>query len=154
MLKRYSEDQYGPISSDYLSAGYKEDDFELTSIMLEEKRVLGAVKVHRFFAPMDGKFHLSSAMGTIWIQQLAVIYAFHDSGVKVKDREVYLRDFSMKCRSRIVDLQNILLELEVKSKAERGGRIFYRADYDIDVGSFVGRICWFMDAQPVASRNL
>ena len=150
MLKRFEEAEYGPISSDYLRAGYKEDDFELTSILVEEKRVVGAVKVNRFFPPMDGEFHLSSAMGTIWIQQLAVIYAFHDSGVAVKDREVYLRDFSMKCRSRIVNLQNILLELEVTSKAVRGGRIFYRADYDIDVGSFVGRIGWFMDDKPLA----
>lgn len=150
MLDGFAEDGYGPISSDYLRAGYKEDDFELTGIVVEEKRVIGAARVNSFFPPTDGEFHLSSAMGTIWIQQLAVIYAFHDIGVKVKDREVYLREFSMKCRSRIVNLESIPLELAVTSRAERGGRIFYRADYDIDAGSFVGRICWFMDAQPHA----
>ena len=150
MLNGFAENGYGPISSDYLRAGYKEDDFELTSIVVEEKRVIGTVRVNRFFSPMDGEFHLSSAMGTIWIQQFAVIYAFHDSGVTVKDREVYLREFSMKCRSRIVNLENIPLELAVTSRGERSGRIFYRADYDIDVGGFVGRICWFMDARPQA----
>lgn len=146
---RLEKELYGRISSDYLRTGYKEDDFELTSVLLEEGRILGSVKVKRFFPPMDGEFHLSGAMATIWIQQLAVVYAFRDIGAVEKDREVYLRDFTMKCRSRIVNLQDILLELVVTSVTQRGGRIFFRGDYDIDVGSFVGKMTWFMDDQPL-----
>ena len=137
--------EYTPISSKYLRSGYKEDEFEMNRVLLDGKRILGTVNVKKFFPPIDQEFHLSGAMATIWIHQLAVIYAFHDIEAAKQDREVYLRDFSMKCSARIVSLQDILLELVVSSKFVRNGRIFYRGDYDIDVGSFVGSMTWFMD---------
>ena len=152
MREQLSADAYTPISSDYLGTGYKDDDFEMVTVLLEEQRIIGTVKVNRFFPSMNGDFHLSSAMGAIWIQQLGVIYTMRDIGATVKDREVWLRKFSMQCRSRIVSLDSILLELAITSKAERGGRIFYRGDYDIDVGSFVGSMSWYMENQPEAEE--
>ena len=62
-----SASDYTPIKSDYLSAGYKHDDFEMVNVLLEEQRIIGTVKVNRFFPSMNGDFHLSSAMGAVWI---------------------------------------------------------------------------------------
>ena len=101
------------------------------------------------FCSYLGADRLSSALATVWIQQLAVVWAFLAIKAERKDREVYLRDFSMKCRSRIVNLLDIPLELTVTSMTERNGRHFFRGDYDIDVGSFVGAISWVMDTQPL-----
>ena len=71
-----------------------------------------------------------------------------DIGASVKDREVWLREFTQQCRSRIVSFDRILLELSITSKTKRGERIFYRGDYDIDVGSFVGSMSWFIEDYP------
>ena len=148
MREQLSANDFTPISSDYLATGYKDDDFEMVNVLLEEQRIIGAVKVNRFFPSMNGDFHLSSAMGAIWIQQLGVIYTMRDIGASVKDREVWLREFALRCRGRIVSLDSILLELEITSKIKRGGRIFYRGNYDIDVGSFVGSMSWFLEVHP------
>ena len=147
-FRRVSEDEYGPRSSSYLKEGYKDDDFELTNVMVGEGIAIGSVKMNKFFPPMDGEFHLSAAMAMIWMSQLGTIYTFCDADVPKKDREIYLRDFSMKCRQRIVELNEILLEVEITSKAERGGRIHYRSKFDIDVGSFIGEMSWYMSDQP------
>ena len=146
--RRLTVDDYGPRSSVYLREGYKEDDFELTNVMIAEATAFGSVKVNKFFPPMDGEFHLSAAMAMLWISQLATIYSFYDNGLPTKDREIYLRAFSMKCRKRIVELNDILLEIEVTSRAERSGTIHYRANFDIDVGSFIGKMSWFMQDKP------
>ena len=78
-LKRVTEDGYGPRSSAYLGGGYKEDDFELTNVLIGEKRVLGSVRVGSFFPPSDGEFHLSAPMAMIWICQLGTIYTCYDN---------------------------------------------------------------------------
>ena len=146
--RKISEDDYGPRSSVYLREGYKEDDFELTNVMIGEAATFGSVRVKEFFPPMDGEFHLSAAMAMLWISQLGTIYSFYDNDLPTKDREIYLRDFSMKCGKRIVELNDILLEIQVTSRAERNGIIHYRANFDIDVGSFIGKMSWFMDNKP------
>ena len=50
---RLTEDDYGPRSSSYLREGYKDDNFELTNVMVGETRAIGSVKVNNFF-PADG----------------------------------------------------------------------------------------------------
>ena len=147
-LERVREEDYGPRSSSYLKEGYNVDDFQLTNVMVGEGIAIGSVKVNKFFPPMDGEFHLSAAMAMIWVSQLGTILGFYDIDVPRKDREVYLRDFSMKCRQRIVELNEILVEVEITSKAERNGRIHYRTKFDIDVGSFIGEASWFMYDYP------
>ena len=119
--RRLTVDDYGPRSSVYLREGYKEDDFELTNVMIAEATAFGSVKVNKFFPPMDGEFHLSAAMAMLWISQLATIYSFYDNGLPTKDREIYLRAFSMKCRKRIVELNDILFgdRSHVQSGKER-----------------------------------
>ncbi len=148
-LKRVREEDYGPRSSSYLKEGYKDDDFQLTNVMVGEGVAIGSVKVNKFFPPMDGEFHLSAAMAMIWVSQLGTIYSFYDIDVPKKDREIYLREFSMKCRQRIVELNEILVEVEITSKAERDGRVHYRSKFDVDVGSFIGEMSWFMSDQPL-----
>lgn len=148
-FNRVLEEDYGPRSSSYLKEGYKDDDFQLTNVMVGDKIAFGSVKVNKFFPPMDGEFHLSAAMAMIWLSQLGTIYSFYDIDAPKKDREIYLRNFSMKCRQRIVELNEILLEVEITHKAERDGRIHYRANFDIDVGSFIGKMSWFMYDQPL-----
>ena len=147
-LRRATREDYEPLSSTYLKEGYKNDDFQLTNVMVGKRIIIGSVKVNRFFPPMDGEFHLSAAMAMIWISQLGTVYSFLDTNVPKKDREIYLRYFSMKCRKRIVELNEILLEVEITSKAERDGKIHYRSKFDIDVGSFLGEASWFMSDQP------
>ncbi|MDE0388133.1 MAG: hypothetical protein OXI75_05505 [Rhodospirillales bacterium] len=146
-MTRLEKERYDPISSDYLRGGYRTDEFELTSVLLQEDRIIGSVKVETFFPPMDGEFHLSVPLAMIWLMQLGTIYSFLDIDAIRKDREVYLRDFSVKCRSRIVNLSDILLELKVTGRAERAGRHIFQSEYDIDVGSFTGRMSWFMDTK-------
>ena len=41
-----------------------------------------------------------------------------------------------------------LLSFMDKQEAERDGRIHYRSKFDIDVGSFIGEMSWFMSDQP------
>ena len=152
-LKRVQEEDYGPRSSSYLKEGYKDDDFQLTNVMVGDKVAIGSVKVNKFFPPMDGEFHLSAAMAMIWVSQLGTICSFYNVDVPKKDREIYLRDFSMKCRQRIVELNEILVEVEITSKTERDGRIHFRSKFDIDVGSFIGEMSWYMSDQPLITRD-
>lgn len=149
-LRRVSADDYDPRGSSYLGGGYKVDDFELINVLLGEKIVFGSVRVNEFFPPMNGEFHLSAAMASIWLMQLGTVYSFYDIDVPKKDREIYLRSFSMRCRKRIVELNDIVLEIEILSKAAANGTIVYRARFDIDVGSFNGEMGWFMSARPLA----
>ena len=55
----------------------------------------------------------------------------------------------MECRQRIVELNDILVEVEVTSKAERDDRIHCRANLDVDVGSFIGEASRFMSDRPL-----
>ena len=146
-LKRVTEDGYGPRSSAYLGGGYKEDDFELTNVLIGEKRVLGSVRVGSFFPPSDGEFHLSAPMAMIWICQLGTIYTCYDNGLPRKTEEIYIRNFNVKCRKRIVELDGILLEIEITSKAVRKKVVHYRGNFDIDVGSFTGKASWLMPTE-------
>ena len=146
---RVTADDFGSRSSSYLYGGYKDDDFQLIDAVIEQNRAIGAVKVDKFFPPMDGEFHLSAPMASIWIMQLGTIYSFYDIGRPHKDREIYLRDFSMRCRKRILELEKILLEIEVTSKAQRSGNHHYKAKFDIDVGSFIGTLSWVMSTEPL-----
>ena len=143
-LRRVRAEDYAPRTSLYLEEGYKSDDFELTNVMIGEKVAIGSVTVNRFFPPMDGEFYLSTPMAMIWVFQLGIIYSMYDVGAPKKDRKVYLRQFSMKCRKRVVELNEILVELLVTSRVARDGRIHYRAILDVDVGSFIGEASWFM----------
>ena len=147
-LRRLTEDDYEPRSSLYLREGYKDDNFELTNVMVGETRAIGSVKVNNFFPPMDGEFHLSASMAVIWMSQLATIFSFYDNGLLRKDREIYLRDLSMKCRKRIVELNEIFMEIEITSKSVRKNTIHYRENVDIDVGSIIGKASWFMPDKP------
>ena len=147
-LRRLTEDDYGPRSSSYLREGYKDDNFELTNVMVGETRAIGSVKVNKFFPPMDGEFHLSATMAVIWVSQLATIFNFYDNGLLRKDREIYLRDLTMKCRKRVVELSEIFLEIEITSKSVRKNAIHYRANVDIDVGSIIGKAGWFIPSKP------
>ena len=151
-LRRLTEDDYGPRSSSYLREGYKDDDFELTNVLVGETRAIGSVKVNKFFPPMDGEFHMSATMAVIWISQLATIFSFYDNGLPRKDREIYVRDLTMKCRERVVELSEIFLEIEITSKTVRKSTIHYRANYDIDVGSFIGKASWFMPSKPLRNE--
>ena len=92
-LRRLTEDDYGPRSSSYLREGYKDDNFELTNVMVGEIRAIGSVKVNKFFPPLDGEFHLSATMAVIWVSQLATIFSFCDNDLLRKDREIYLPRF-------------------------------------------------------------
>ena len=150
-LKRVTEDDYGPRSSAYLGGGYKEDNFELTNVMIGEQRALGSVRVCSFFPPSNGEFHLSSIMALIWLSQLTTIYSCYDNGLTRKTEEVYIRNFHMKCRKRIVELNDILLECEITSKAVRNEVVHYRGNFDIDVGSFTGKASWFMPIRALLS---
>lgn len=148
-LRRVRAEDYRSLLSPYLRDGYKDDDYEFTSVMIGEGIAIGTVKANKFFQHLDGASYLSAPMAVIWVSQLGIIYSFHDIGVPRKDREDYLKDFSLKCRERIIDLNEVLLELEVTSKEERNGRIHYRAKLDIDVGSFIGEMSWFMSNRPL-----
>ena len=85
--------------------------------------------------------------------QLGIIYSFYDIGVPRKEREVYLRALSLKCRKRIVELDEVLVELQGTSKTRRNGRIHYRTNGDIDVGSFIGEASWFMSGRPLTESG-
>ena len=150
-LKRVTEDDYGPRSSAYLGGGYKEDNFELTNVMIGEQRALGSVRICSFFPPSDGEFHLSSIMALILFSQLTTIYTCYDNGLTRKTEEIYVRNFHMKCRKRIVELNDILIECEITSKAVRNEVVHYRGNFDIDVGSFTGKASWFMPIRALLS---
>ena len=94
--------------------------------------------------PSDGEFHLSIMMASLWISQLGIIYACHDNGLTRKEGEAYMRNFSLKCRKRIIELQDILIELEFTSKMVRNNTAHYRTNVDVDIGSFTGNMVFFM----------
>ena len=43
-------------------------------------------------------------MALIWLSQLTTIYSCYDNGLTKKTEEIYIRNFHMKCRKRIVEL--------------------------------------------------
>ena len=51
-LKRVTEDDYGPRSSAYLGGGYKEDNFELTNVLIGETEGAGFCKNLFLLSPL------------------------------------------------------------------------------------------------------
>ena len=92
-LRRIRKEDYAPRRSLYLAHGYRDDEFELTNVMIGESVVIGSVKVNRFFPPMDGEFHLAAHMAMIWVSQLATVYSFCELDVPEKDRETLSQAF-------------------------------------------------------------
>ena len=147
--ERVLEDDYGPLCSPYLTGGYKDDDFKFTNVMIGGGIAIGTVQANKIFRHADGGSYLSAPMALIWVSQLGTIYSFRDIGVPRKDREIYLRNLSLDCRKRIVELDEVLVELLITSKEERNGSIHYRANLDVDIGSFTGEVRWFMSNRPM-----
>lgn len=147
-MRHIPESEYRPLISEYLAAGYRVDDLLFNRVVLDDNRILGSVRVSQFFMPGDGEFHLATMMGMIWLSQLGVIYSCLDNGLTRKSHELYMREFRVRCRDRIVELNDILLELIVTGKRATGDTILYTADFDIDVGSFTGSVTWIMPALP------
>lgn len=147
--ERVSENDYRPLCSPYLTGGYKGDDFHFTNVMIGDGVAIGTVHANDVFQHADGGSYLSAPAALIWMSQLGIIYSFLDLGVPRKDREVYLRNLTLDCRKRVVELEEILVELQITSKEERNGRIHYRANLDVDIGSFTGEMRWFMSNRPL-----
>lgn len=124
-----------PLVSEYLASGYRTDELLLNRVLLDDERILASVKVSQFFMPGDGQFHLTTMMAIIWLSQLGIVYSCLDNGLKSKEHEFYMREFRVRCRKRILELNDILLELIITGKRVTGDTIHYSADFDVDLGA-------------------
>ncbi len=138
-LMQLSSSEVRPYLSPYLMGGWRQDEFELDSAVVEECSIRGQIRVKRFFEPGDGEFHLALPAAFIWIAQLAIIHGCWVHRLPRKSSEIYIRDIQLKCRRPIRSMPVIEFALtEIACKPVQGGS-FHSGRIAIDRDAFVGR---------------
>ena len=144
LMKEIPESEFLPRTSVYLAGGYKDESFKFKKVLLGNNTIQGFMDFHSHFADSSGKFHLSGSSAMIGLFQLGAIYTCCDIGWQEKTKEFYVRDFQIKFVNRVVKLTDIFIELKITKKTVKKGMVYYRCNCNIESGSFLGTMSWFV----------
>ncbi len=130
--------------SPYLDHGYKRDTVRIRSIEAHRSGARALIDVSEYHMPGDGEYHFTSIHAMILVSQVGIVLAGHMNGFGEKPGEIYMRDFTIVCRRRILKTESISLEIEMRRAIETSDRIFYDIEYSFEDGAFHGTLrCFF-----------
>jgi hypothetical protein len=132
--------QWAPYISNYLSFGWKEDKYEITSIEYSSERITSYISLSSYFLPKTGVYHLSIPLAFNIIAQLGIIHGCLDNNIKKKSNEIYLREIQLKCKQVINSTKDIKIEIEVIVKRSVKNGFFYIGNISIENNSFTGKV--------------
>ncbi len=139
-----SENEVKPFLSEYLTGGFREDNFIFKDVTLFEDGVEGTILMDRYFISSDtGEFHLSVPTAMLCIFQLAIIFSCKDSSAKQKSGEFYLRDIEIKCKKEITTTL-FKCTLLMTNKRVLGNNVLYQGTISINDDSFSGKASFIM----------
>ena len=124
--------------SDYLAFGFKEEEFKITKLEIQDKTIISYVDLTNCFVPQNDEFHFTVPLAFRIISQLAIIFTCHDRNYNRKPGEVFLREINLKCKKNISKLEDVKFSLKMTSFKSMGDYFFYSGTIDIEDGAFYG----------------
>ncbi|PQJ80626.1 hypothetical protein [Polaribacter porphyrae] len=130
--------EWAPYISNYLSLGWKEDNYEITSIEYSSEKIISYISLSSYFLPKTGVYHFSIPLAFNIIAQLGIIHGCLDNNIKKKSKEIYLREIQLKCKHIISSTKDIKIEIKVTVKRSVKNGFFYIGNISIGNNSFSG----------------
>lgn len=129
-------------SSTYLNTGFKQDQFEIVSVEIDENSLHATVNITDYTMPSDQVFHLSSLTSSRIIQQLAIIYTYASLS-SPKNSEIYYLSEQWAYKKVITDPNNIVFHLHniMKRNTEKG--IIYFGEANVNNSFICKKASWF-----------
>lgn len=130
-------------SSPYLQSGYKEDEYTVRSIEINDEfdTFIATIDITDYYLPSDGQFHLSALTCSRVMQQLLIIFTFKYLQ-RPKDAEIFVLSEKCKFRKLVTDTKNIPFKVDAVQVTEKRGKLFFNAAFDVGEGAFLGEACW------------
>lgn len=132
--------------SEYLFNGIQKEKYLFSSVEIDtqERVITGLASIENFFMPLDEKFHLSTVINTMISSQLMMAYIFYSLG-EYKKIEVYNLKEEWRYKKPIHKSKDIKYRVTQIAKKTRGNIIFYKFNFDIEDGSFLGSMTVNLD---------
>ena len=127
-----------PLMSQYVAAGHSDEQHNLTRIVARDGFLEASLFASEIGPYEKHGFNLSSMVVTQWVFQLGVIYAGLDRGHSRKAGPVWLREFSIRCRERVVT-RSWNCCITVHSTRSLPGLTLYRGSFKVCEGQMQGR---------------
>lgn len=130
--------------SEYLSSGYKTEQFHFEDMLIHQSSLQSLVVVDKPYVPNETElYHYTAPVTMIHISQLAILYACFDNNMEEKEGEFFMRNFHIQCKSEI-NLRRIPLYLSVDNSKQVDDYILYQGSFSVSEGSFVGDASFIM----------
>lgn len=139
-------------SSTYLNGGFKQDQYEIASLELDENSLLASVNITHYAMPSDELFHLSSITSSRIVQQLAIIYTYASIN-SPKDSEVYYLSEQWLYKKVITNPNNILFHLKNIQKRNTEKGIIYFGEGNINHSFICKKASWFKPHANIHSQE-
>lgn len=136
----HSLEKIKKLSSEYLSHGRKQDNWEITSLSSKDLQLHATVRMTSYYVSSTDRcgFHLTSYSALEFVSQLFVIFSHIYAGFEEKTQEGWMLESSVICRKAIRDPENIQVDMEfddMRRFGKRGRGIAKARVYD-DAGEF------------------
>jgi hypothetical protein len=125
LKKHLTPEEIARLSSSYLKEGKRQDIWEITDIVIENKILIAHIRMRsHYISPTDkGGFHLTILSTLEFLSQLMMIFVHVQAGYAEKTKEGWMLESAISCKRTIRDKENIEVRMELASMKKVKGSI-------------------------------